>query len=78
MNVPTCASYRPSTREERHPTGRAKIGFVPNVLEKAAPKSENTVAVVCGPPIMIKFTFPVFETLGFKDENTYILPWKTE
>jgi len=53
------------------PNWKGEIGFVPNVLEKAAPMSDNTVAIVCGPPIMIKFTFPVLEKLGFKDENTF-------
>jgi 2-polyprenylphenol hydroxylase and related flavodoxin oxidoreductases len=40
-------------------------------LDSVAPNSENTIAVVCGPPIMIKFTFPVLEKHGFKDENVY-------
>lgn len=42
------------------------VGFVPHVLEeKFAPKPDNTVAIVCGPPIMIKFTFEALERLGF-------------
>lgn len=53
------------------PDWKGEVGFVPSVLEKVAPNSENTVAIVCGPPIMIKFTFPVLEKLGFKDENIY-------
>lgn len=53
------------------PDWKGEIGFVPSVLEKAAPLAENTIAIVCGPPIMIKFTFPVLEKLGFKDENIY-------
>jgi len=53
------------------PDWKGKVGFVPSVLEAVAPDSENTIAVVCGPPIMIKFTFPVLEKLGFKDENIY-------
>lgn len=48
-----------------------KIGFVPTVLEQIAPSSENCVAVVCGPPIMIKFTLPVLDKLGFKPEDIY-------
>jgi len=48
-----------------------KIGFVPTVLEEAAPNSNNTVALICGPPIMIKFTLPVLEKLGFSSANTY-------
>jgi NAD(P)H-flavin reductase len=53
------------------PDWKGEVGFVPSVLDKVAPSSENTVAIVCGPPIMIKFTFPVLEKLGFKDENIY-------
>ncbi|HVO73367.1 MAG TPA: hypothetical protein VMT35_05055, partial [Ignavibacteriaceae bacterium] len=33
------------------------------------PLSDNTLAIICGPPIMIKYTFPVLTKLGFKDEN---------
>ena len=40
-------------------------GFVPHVLERVAPASANAVALVCGPPIMIKLTLPVLERLGF-------------
>lgn len=53
------------------PDWKGKSGFVPTVLEQAAPSSDNAVAVVCGPPIMIKFTFPVLEKLGFKDDSIY-------
>ena len=48
-----------------------KIGFVPTVLGEVAPSSENCVAVVCGPPIMIKFTFPVLADLSFADADIY-------
>lgn len=46
-----------------------EVGFVPTVVEKVSPNAENTVAIICGPPIMIKFTLPVLQKLGFKDEN---------
>jgi sulfhydrogenase subunit gamma (sulfur reductase) len=42
------------------------VGFVPGVVEDAAPKPENAVALVCGPPVMIKFTQPVLEKLGWQ------------
>ncbi|MGR3177405.1 MAG: FAD/NAD(P)-binding protein [Candidatus Anammoxibacter sp.] len=48
-----------------------KVGFVPTVLEEAAPDSNNAVALVCGPPIMIKFTLPVLEKLGFSPANIF-------
>ena len=53
------------------PEWQGKVGFVPMVLEEAAPKAENSVAVVCGPPIMIKFVLNTLETLGFSDEAIY-------
>ena len=53
------------------PEWKGEIGFVPLVLEKLAPSSENTVAVLCGPPVMIKFTMPVLKKLGFKDKDIY-------
>jgi sulfhydrogenase subunit gamma (sulfur reductase) len=48
---------------------KGEIGFVPAIVEKAAPQSENIIAIVCGPPIMIKFTIPVLTKLGFAEEN---------
>ncbi|MFC2040392.1 FAD/NAD(P)-binding protein [Chloroflexota bacterium] len=42
-----------------------RVGFVPKVLEETAPSGKNTAAIVCGPPIMIRFTFPVLDKLGF-------------
>ncbi|HLP72562.1 MAG TPA: FAD/NAD(P)-binding protein [Bacteroidales bacterium] len=53
------------------PDWKGEIGFVPAVVEKAAPSSENTIAILCGPPIMIKFTMPVLKKLGFKDKNIF-------
>jgi NAD(P)H-flavin reductase len=41
------------------------VGYVPSVLEEAAPSSENAIAVVCGPPIMIRFSLPVLSALEF-------------
>ena len=45
------------------------VGLVPDALRTVAPSAENAVVVVCGPPIMMKFTLPVVKHLGFKDEN---------
>jgi sulfhydrogenase subunit gamma (sulfur reductase) len=47
------------------------VGLVPDVVRSIAPSSENTVAIVCGPPIMMKFTVPVVRDLGFSDENIF-------
>ncbi|MDR0508001.1 MAG: FAD/NAD(P)-binding protein [Dysgonamonadaceae bacterium] len=53
------------------PEWKENTGFVPSIVEKTAPSSENSIAVVCGPPIMIKNTFPVLEKLGFAKENIF-------
>ncbi|MEJ2729590.1 MAG: FAD/NAD(P)-binding protein [Deltaproteobacteria bacterium] len=45
-------------------------GFVPTISEqKAPPGGEDTYAVVCGPPIMIKFTQPVLDKLGYSHDH---------
>lgn len=48
---------------------KGREGFVPTVTKEVAPSAENAVAVVCGPPIMIRFTLPVLFELGFSKEN---------
>ena len=50
-------------------TWKGREGFVPTVCKEVAPSSENAVTVICGPPIMIRFTLPVFFELGFSKEN---------
>lgn len=46
-----------------------RVGFIPAVTEEVAPSAENTYAIICGPPVMIKFTMPVLEKLGFPVER---------
>lgn len=53
------------------PDWKGEVGFVPTIVEKASPSSKNTVAIVCGPPVMIKYTFPVLAKLGFSDDAIY-------
>ena len=53
------------------PDWKGEIGFVPSVLKRLNPSAENTIVIVCGPPVMIKFTFPVLDQLGFKSEDVY-------
>ena len=52
------------------PDWKYNIGFVPPITEEKAPMAdENTYAIVCGPPIMIKFTLPVLEKLGYSHDH---------
>jgi len=44
------------------------VGVVTAVLENLKPGPDNTLAVICGPPIMIRFTLIALEALGFLDD----------
>lgn len=46
-----------------------KVGLIPNVLLEMEPSAKNSVAITCGPPIMIKFTLQALKKLGYKDEQ---------
>ncbi|MEO0079488.1 MAG: FAD/NAD(P)-binding protein [candidate division WOR-3 bacterium] len=47
-------------------------GLVPNVLRQVAPAATNAVALVCGPPVMIRFTHPVLKELGFSPDRVFL------
>ena len=46
------------------------VGFVPNYVKELNPDLKKTV-LMCGPPIMIKFTLAGLMDLGFKKEPVY-------
>jgi sulfhydrogenase subunit gamma (sulfur reductase) len=46
-----------------------KVGLVPNILKEVGPSSNNAMALVCGPPIMIRFTIPVLQELEFGKDD---------
>ena len=52
------------------PDWKYNIGFVPTITDQKAPEGNaDTYAIVCGPPIMIKFTQPVLDKLKYAHEN---------
>lgn len=59
--------YTTVDRGDESWTGR--VGLIPPVLEEIGPSPENTVAITCGPPIMIKFTLQSLEKLGFTHDQ---------
>jgi len=48
-----------------------KVGFVPAVVEQTAPEAANAIGIICGPPVMIRFTLPVMSKLGFGNDQIY-------
>jgi len=47
------------------------VGFVPNYVKELGFSTENKIAVLCGPPIMIKFTLAGLYELGFDKTQIY-------
>jgi NAD(P)H-flavin reductase len=57
------------TIDREAPNWPHRVGFVPAVTKEVCPPPENTAALICGPPIMIKFTQPVLEEAGYKPDS---------
>jgi len=59
------------TVDEGNEAWQGLVGFVPRIVEKMAPSPKDAYAIICGPPIMIKFTLPKLINLGFPSEKIY-------
>jgi NAD(P)H-flavin reductase len=53
------------------PDWKGEVGFVPGVLERSQISAGNSVALVIGPPIMIKYTLPVLDKIGLAPNDIY-------
>jgi sulfhydrogenase subunit gamma (sulfur reductase) len=47
------------------PEWKRYIGFVPTILEENPPESDNAIAIIAGPPILIKLGMPILSKSGF-------------
>jgi NAD(P)H-flavin reductase len=47
------------------------VGFVPDNVKEKVTWPKNSIAITCGPPIMIKFVIFALKELGFEDERIY-------
>ena len=52
-----------------YPGWTQRVGFPNQIITEVAEDTQNSFAIICGPPIMIKFTIPVLVKLGFPPEN---------
>ena len=48
-------------------TGR--VALIPAVVKELAVSPDNAIAIICGPPIMIRFTLVELKNLGFADSQ---------
>jgi len=51
------------------PNWKYDVGFVPEITREKVVRADDAIAIVCGPPVMIRFTQPVLEELGFLPEK---------
>ncbi len=51
---------------------QGRVGFVPAVVADVKPSPLDAVCLICGPPVMLKYTIPELTKLGFKPEDTYL------
>ncbi len=54
------------------PTDLGEQGFVTQLVQEDVEFDENSIAFICGPPIMIEKTAEILSKKGFKDEQIYI------
>ncbi|MCX5725762.1 MAG: FAD/NAD(P)-binding protein [Candidatus Saganbacteria bacterium] len=54
------------------PKWKGNVGLVTTLLEKANVRISDSPAIVCGPPIMMKFVTLKLVDLGFPPENIYL------
>jgi len=53
------------------PEWKGEVGLIPAVVDRSKIPAANSVALVIGPPIMIKFTMPVLEKMGLAANDIY-------
>ena len=63
MNEPDFHVHLTIDREQENWDGH--VGFVPNYIAELELSTVNTCALMCGPPIMIKFSLPNLVQAGF-------------
>jgi len=60
------------TVDEGDKDWKGHVGLVTTILDGMALQPREAIAIVCGPPIMMKFSTLRLLELGFRDENIYL------
>ncbi|MBU0709518.1 MAG: FAD/NAD(P)-binding protein [Candidatus Omnitrophica bacterium] len=61
-----------TTVDVGEPKWRGNVGLVTTILNKLPVNLKNAVAIVCGPPIMMKFVVMKLLEVGFKAKDIYL------
>ena len=59
------------TIDRPYPGWTGRVAFPNTIIKEVASNASDAIGVVCGPPIMIRFTIPVLIKLGFAPENIF-------
>lgn len=57
------------TVDEGDAAWTGNVGLITELLQEVAPSPKDAVAIICGPPIMIKFVILMLHKLGFTDKQ---------
>lgn len=50
---------------------KGEVGYVPTILKKQALETKNSIAVTCGPPVMIKLALNALDEMGFSPSQIF-------
>jgi len=60
------------TVDQGTPEWKGNVGLITDLLEKIGPRPKESVAITCGPPIMIYFVDKLLTKLGFAPEQSFV------
>ena len=60
------------TVDEGDKQWEGNVGLITDLLKKISPKPKNSIAITCGPPIMIHFVDKELSTLGFLPRQHFV------
>lgn len=60
------------TVDEGNEDWKGEVGLITDLLKIVEPRMQDTIAIMCGPPIMIYFANKVLVEMGFAPENRYV------
>ncbi len=60
------------TVDEADAAWEGEVGLITQLLEKVNPSPENTIAITCGPPVMIFYADKTLQKLGFTPNQSYV------
>lgn len=60
------------TVDEANGEWQGDVGLITELLEDVNPSPDNTIAITCGPPVMIYYADKTLQSLGFSPEQSYV------